>query len=62
MITRREREVLHLIAEGFTNQGIDGQLFVSVTAVDAHRKNLLTKFGVSNTTALLKPAVKMEMI
>ena len=62
VITRREKEVLNLIAEGYTNNEIAGRLFVSVTTVDSHRKNLLTKFGAGNTAALVKLAVKMQII
>jgi len=44
VITRREKEVLELIANGFTNNEIAKQLFLSCTTVDTHRKNLLAKF------------------
>ena len=43
VLTRREKEVLELIAEGLTNGEIAEKLFVSVTTVDTHRKNLLAK-------------------
>ena len=62
VVTRREKEVLELIAEGFTNGEIAQKIFVSVTTVDSHRKNLLTKFSVGNTAALVKLAVKNGII
>lgn len=61
-VTRREKEVLELIAEGKTNQEIADQLFISVTTVNTHRKNLLMKFEVNNTAALIKQTVKAKII
>lgn len=61
-VTRREKEVLELIAEGKTNQEIADQLFISVTTVNTHRKNLLFKFNVNNTAALIKQTVKAKII
>jgi DNA-binding NarL/FixJ family response regulator len=62
VLTRREKEVLGLIAEGMTNSEIAKKLFVANTTVDTHRKNLLAKFEVKNTASLVKMAVQMQMI
>ena len=62
LITRREKEVLLLIAEGLTNGEIADTLFVSITTVDTHRKNLLAKFEVKNTAALIRMATKYQLI
>jgi DNA-binding NarL/FixJ family response regulator len=62
VLTRREKEVLELIAEGLTNNEIAEKLFVSVTTVDTHRKNLLTKFDAKNTATLISKAIKQGMI
>jgi DNA-binding NarL/FixJ family response regulator len=62
VLTRREIEVLELIAEGLTNNIIAARLFISSTTVDTHRKNLLTKFGVKNTASLIRMAVQMQII
>ena len=61
-LTRREKEVLILIAEGLTNPQIAEQLFVSVTTVNSHRQNLLMKFEVSNTASLIKLAAGLGLI
>lgn len=61
-LTRREKEVLLLIAEGLTNAQIAAQLFVSVTTVNTHRQNLLMKFEVSNTASLIKLAAGLGLI
>ena len=62
ILTRREQEVLELIAEGMTNNSIASKLFISATTVDTHRRNLLAKFGVKNTASLIKMAVQMDLI
>jgi DNA-binding NarL/FixJ family response regulator len=61
-LTRREKEVLQLIAEGFTNPQIAEKLFISPLTVDSHRKNLLTKFSVNNTATLIRLAVERRLI
>jgi DNA-binding NarL/FixJ family response regulator len=62
VITRREKEILTLIAEGLTNPEIAEKLFVSSSTVDSHRKNLLAKLDVKNTAALVKFAMDHSLI
>lgn len=62
VITRREKEVLELIADGLTNVEIAAKLFISVATVDSHRKNLLTKFEAKNTAALVKTAAQLNLL
>lgn len=62
LVSRREREVLQLIADGFTNAEIAEKLFISVPTVNTHRKSLLTKFSVNNTAGLIKLAVKHNLV
>jgi len=62
VLTRREKEVLGLIAEGLTNNAIAAQLFISPTTVDTHRKNLLAKFDAKNTASLIRMAAQMQLI
>lgn len=62
VLTRREKEVLELIAEGMTNNEIAAKLFVGSTTVDTHRKNLLAKFEAKNTATLIRMAVQMQII
>lgn len=62
VVTRREKEVLVLISEGLTNAEIAEKLFISVTTVDSHRKNLLTKFNTPNVAALITQAIRMQLI
>ena len=62
VITRREKEVLGLIAEGLTNNEIARQLFISNTTVDTHRKNILSKLGAKNTASLIRIAAQLKFI
>ena len=62
LITRREKEVLLLIAEGLTNAAISEKLFISVPTVNTHRKSLLEKLEVKNTAMLIGKATKLGLI
>lgn len=62
ILTRREKEILGLIAEGMTNNEIATKLFISSTTVDTHRKNLLAKFDAKNIASLISMAAKMQLI
>ena len=61
-ITRREKEVLKLIAEGHTNAEIAKKLFISISTVDTHRKSLLAKFNMKNTAALVRFITQNNLI
>jgi DNA-binding NarL/FixJ family response regulator len=61
-LTRREIEVLQLIAEGMTNAEMAEKLFVSATTIDTHRKHLLEKFHAKNTAALIRAAAQMKFV
>jgi DNA-binding NarL/FixJ family response regulator len=62
VLTRREKEVLILIADGLTNAEMAEQLCISATTVDTHRKHLLEKFDAKNTAILIKRAIGMNFI
>lgn len=62
VLSRREKEILALIAEGYTNPQIAEKLFVSPFTVDSHRKNLLAKLDVRNTAMLIRFAVEQKLI
>lgn len=61
-LTRREEEVLRSIAEGKTTSKIAEQLFVSTHTIETHRRNLMQKFNVSNSAALIKMASEYKLI
>ncbi|TRX35519.1 response regulator transcription factor [Flavobacterium sp. ZT3R18] len=60
-LTRREKEILHLICQEFTSQEIAQKLFISDSTVNGHRNNLLLKIGCKNTAGLVLFAVKNEL-
>ncbi|MFZ5939930.1 MAG: response regulator [Bacteroidota bacterium] len=62
VITRREKEVLQLIAEGLTNADIAEKLFISAATVDTHRTSLLSKFEVRNTATLIRKATQLGFL
>lgn len=62
LITRREKEVLRLIAEGLTNAEISEKLFISIPTVNTHRKSLLEKFEAKNTAILIGKATRLGLI
>lgn len=61
-LTRREREVLKLIAEGYTNQEIADQLTLSVATVNTHRARIMAKLGLRGRTDLIKYAIQRGFI
>ncbi len=62
VVTRREKQVLELIAEGMTNIDVAKKLGISATTVDTHRRNLLFKFSAKNTAELVKLAMLNKII
>jgi len=61
-LTKREIEVLKLIAMEMTNEEIAEKLVIGKRTVDAHRQNLLNKLHVKNTVGLVKFAFKSNLI
>ncbi len=61
-LTRREKHILRLIAEGKTTNVIAEELFISPLTVETHRRNLMQKMEVSNAAALVKFAVEKKLI
>ncbi len=61
-LTKREKEILKLIAEENTNQQVADTLFISLRTVETHRLNITQKLGVKNTAGLVKEAIKRGLI
>jgi DNA-binding NarL/FixJ family response regulator len=62
VLSSREKEILGLIAEGYTNPQIAEKIFLSHFTVDSHRKNLLAKLNVKNTASLIRLAIEQKLI
>jgi len=61
-LTPREREVLHLVAEGLTSGEIAGRLFISPRTAESHRANLMRKLGLRNQTELVRYALRRGLL
>ncbi len=61
-LTRREKEILPLIADGLTNSQIADKLCLEESTVSSHRKNMLAKYDVQNTAQLIKLAITEKLI
>ena len=57
-LTRREREILQLIAEGSTNKDVAKELSLSINTVNFHRKNMMKKLDIHNQADLVRYALK----
>lgn len=62
LLTKREMEVLKLIAEGKSNKEIGDLLFVSVHTVERHRANIMEKLNLKKTADLVKYAIQKGYI
>jgi NarL family two-component system response regulator LiaR len=61
-ISKRELEVLQLMAEGLSNQEIAQRLYVSLSTVKTHSKNLFEKLNVERRTQAIDRAKKLSLI
>lgn len=61
-LSPREKEVLALIARGFTSKKIALLLNIDQGTVASHRKSIRTKLQVKNATGMIRHAIKMKLI
>jgi len=61
-VTRREREVLKLLAEGYQNKEIARMLTISIKTVEKHRTNIMTKLDLHNAAALAAYATRKGLL
>jgi DNA-binding NarL/FixJ family response regulator len=61
-LSRRESEVLQLIAEGYTNKQIAEILCISIKTVQTHRSNLMAKLNLHDRGELIKYAIQKKII
>lgn len=62
ILTSREREVLHLVAEGYTSAEIGEQLHISPRTVGTHRTNLMRKLDLNSQADLIRYAIKHGIV
>ncbi|TLX73062.1 response regulator transcription factor [Labilibacter sediminis] len=61
-ISKREKEVLQLVAKGLTTKEIAEKLFVSKRTIETHRSNILKKLDVQNTAELITKATQLGLL
>lgn len=61
-LTRREKEILTMVADGYTSNQIAEKLFLSPVTIETHRRNLLTKFKVKNMIELVQFALTHKLL
>jgi DNA-binding NarL/FixJ family response regulator len=61
-LTKRETEIVKLVAEGKTAKIIAEKMFISIHTVNTYRKNILKKLGVKNSSELVMYAIKSNLI
>jgi DNA-binding NarL/FixJ family response regulator len=61
-LTEREREILKLVAEGYTNNQIAERLFISPKTVDTHRTHVMDKLNLHSRAELVKYAMRRGLI
>ncbi|MEA4850207.1 MAG: response regulator transcription factor [Paludibacter sp.] len=61
-LTPREKELLKLIVDGFTNHEIAEKMFLGVETINSYRKNLLIKLGAKNTAILVRMALEEKLV
>lgn len=61
-LTRRQQEILRLIAMEYTNDEIASKLFLAKRTVDTHRQNMLRKLDVKNTAGLVNAAYALKLV
>jgi DNA-binding NarL/FixJ family response regulator len=62
ILTKREREILGLIAQGLTDKEIAEKVFLSPLTATTHRKNILSKLGLKNKVELTRFAIENKII
>ena len=61
-LTYRERSVVQLIAEGYTNKQIGGLLDISLKTVETHRAAIMRKLNLSSSTELVRYAIRNQIV
>ena len=62
LLTKKEKEVLNLIAAGLTNKDIAIKLKIGEETIKSHRKNIMNKFDIHNTAELVRFAIEHQLI
>ena len=61
-LTKKELEIIRLLAQGLTTKDIATRIFLSIHTVNTHRKNILNKLNINNTSELIMYAVRTGIV
>lgn len=62
VLSKREKEIITLVAEGFTSREIADKLFVSIKTVETHRTNIMAKLGLKGLADMVRYAIKNGLV
>ena len=62
VLTRREHQIVQLVAEGHTNKGIATMINISSKTVETHRASIMRKLNLSSSAALVRYAVRNKLV
>lgn len=62
IVSKREKEIINLISNGYTSDDISLKLHISKHTIETHRKNIFMKLQVNNIAALVKKAIALGLI
>ncbi|HAF31278.1 MAG TPA: DNA-binding response regulator [Bacteroidales bacterium] len=60
-LTKREKEIVNHVVDGFTNKEIAEKLFISIRTVDSHKNNIMQKLKLKSSVELVKYAIKNKL-
>jgi DNA-binding CsgD family transcriptional regulator len=61
-LTRREKEIISLLAQGYDNPTIADKLFISRYTVEQHRKNIRSKTGFKRLAEIIRFAITFDLV
>jgi two-component system, NarL family, response regulator NreC len=61
-LTKREKEIVSLVAEGYKNREVAEKLRISVKTVETHRANIMNKLALRNLAQLIHYAIRTGMV
>jgi len=61
-LTKREKEILSLVAQGLKSKAIGDKLFISARTVDNHRSNIMQKLEIHTSAEMVSFAIKNDLI
>jgi two-component system response regulator NreC len=62
LLSKREIEILKLIAEGLGNKEISEKLFISIRTVESHKNHIMQKLGFRSLVEMVRYAIKRGLI